>query len=552
MQHTIVLGNIQRQKLEEINHAKLQFFTNITHELLTPLSIISASVDELKIQHPELSQRLRSISDNTLRLVRLIQQILEFRKVENGKQQLRVSQGNLTRFLQQSADAFAPLVRKKQLHIVIQGDEQDITGYYDPDKLDKILYNLLSNAAKYTQDGQYITITQKYLADKGLFVFSVNNPGEIIPAEKLAHLFERFYEGEYRKFHTIGTGIGLSLTKDLVTLHHGNITVTSNEETGNTFTVTLPITRQAYKEEEIDQAQTEANNSEEVIPAADDYQPIVQASMPTIDNSNSNKASLLIVEDNDELRETIHRLLNSYYHVSEAGDGNTALKILEIGNIDIVVSDVMMPGIDGLELCRRIKQQFETAHIPVILLTARTSNQDRVEGYESGADGYICKPLDFSVLIAKIENLLKNRKQNTLDARKKLVFEAKEINYTPDDEQFLKKAMECVNAHLGEQDFDLGKFVSEMGMARSTLNDKLKQLTGMTPLAFISNVRLQAAFRLLEENKKIRINDLAYKVGFNDPKYFTLCFRKKFGLSPKDYLLQKDKDDKERKETQME
>ena len=552
MQHTIVLGNIQRQKLEEINHAKLEFFTNITHELLTPLSIISASVDELKIQHPELSQRLRSISDNTLRLVRLIQQILEFRKVENGKQQLRVSQGNLTRFLQQSADAFAPLVRKKQLHIVIQGEGQDITGYYDPDKLDKILYNLLSNAAKYTQDGQYITITQKYLADKGLFVFSVNNPGEIIPAEKLAHLFERFYEGEYRKFHTIGTGIGLSLTKDLVTLHHGNITVTSNEKTGNTFTVTLPITRQAYKEEEIDQAQTEANNFEEVIPAADDYQPIVQASMPTIDNSNSNKASLLIVEDNDELRETIHRLLNSYYHVSEAGDGNTALKILEMGNIDIVVSDVMMPGIDGLELCRHIKQQFETAHIPVILLTARTSNQDRVEGYESGADGYICKPLDFSVLIAKIENLLKNRKQNTLDARKKLVFEAKEINYTPDDEQFLKKAMECVNAHLGEQDFDLGKFVSEMGMARSTLNDKLKQLTGMTPLAFISNVRLQAAFRLLEENKKIRINDLAYKVGFNDPKYFTLCFRKKFGLSPKDYLLQKDKDDKERKEIRME
>ncbi len=152
------------------------------------------------------------------------------------------------------------------------------------------------------------------------------------------------------------------------------------------------------------------------------------------------------------------------------------------------------------------------------------------------------------MLIAKIENLLKNRKQNTLDARKKLVFEAKEINYTPDDEQFLKKAMECVNAHLEEQDFDLGKFVSEMRMARSTLNDKLKQLTGMTPLAFISNVRLQAAFRLLEENKKIRINDLAYKVGFNDPKYFTLCFRKKFGLSPKDYLLQKERDDKDRKE----
>ena len=550
MQQTIVLGNIQRQKLEEINHAKLQFFTNITHELLTPLSIISASVDELKMQHPELSQRLRSISDNTFRLVRLIQQILEFRKVENGKQKLRVSRGNLTLFLQQSANAFAPLVRKKQLHIVIQGDEHEITGYFDPDKLDKIVYNLLSNAAKYTQDGQYITVVQKYMRDKGLYVFSVNNPGEIIPPEKLSHLFERFYEGEYRKFHTIGTGIGLSLTKDLITLHHGTIEVTSNEETGNTFTVTLPITREAYTEAEIDQTQNGPNNFEETTLDNDDYQSVSPACLPTADANNSKQTSILIVEDNEELRETMHRLLNKYYHVSEASDGTTALKILEMEQIDVVVSDVMMPGMDGMELCRHIKQQFGTAHIPVILLTARSSNQDRVEGYESGADGYICKPLDFSVLIAKIENLLKNRKQKSADARKKLIFEAKEINYTPDDEQFLKKAMECVNAHLEEQDFDLGKFVSEMGMARSTLNDKLKQLTGLTPLSFISNIRLQAAFRLLEENRKIRINDLAYKVGFNDPKYFTLCFRKKFGLSPKEYLSQKEKEEEKRKQQQ--
>lgn len=542
MQHAIELGKIQRQQIEAINHAKLQFFTNITHELLTPLSIISASVDELKLQYPDLKPRLRSISDNTLRLVRLIQQILEFRKVENGKQKLRVSQGNLTLFLRQSANAFAPLVRKRQLHISVEDADHEIIGYFDPDKMDKILYNLLSNAAKYTQEGRCITIRQQYIADKGLYVFSVNNPGELIPADKQVHLFERFYEGEYRKFHTIGTGIGLSLTKDLVLLHHGTIGVTSDTETGNTFTVSIPITQEAYSQEEREEEKLETENPDPNISESTDTQASVPSPLPHIDNGHHSRSSILIVEDNEELREAMHRLLSQYYQVSEAPDGSTALKILEVEPVDLVVSDVMMPGMDGMELCKRIKVQFQTAHIPVILLTARTGSQDRVEGYEAGADGYICKPLNFSVLIAKIENLLKSRRQPMVDARKTLVFEAKEINYTPDDEQFLKKAMECVNAHLDEQDFDLGKFVAAMGMARSTLNDKLKQLTGMTPLSFISNVRLQAAFRLLEENRKIRINDLAYKVGFNDPKYFTLCFRKKFGVSPKEYLTQKEKE----------
>lgn len=544
MKQAIELGKLERMKLEEVNHAKLQFFTNITHELLTPLSIITAAVDELKIQHPELLQRLSNISDNTMRLVRLIQQILEFRKVESGKQQLRVSKGSLTQFLQHSANAFAPLVRKKQLRIIIEGDKYDISGYFDSDKLDKIIYNLLSNAAKYTEDGQSITIKQRYIPEKELFIFSINNPGEIIPAEKRQHLFERFYEGEYRKFHTIGSGIGLSLTKDLVELHHGSIEVNCDEETGNTFTVTLPIGKSAYNEQETDEYQDETDHNEVVkIDENTEYVPDSTTYMPNVENTGNTRPTILIVEDNEELREVMHQLLEHYYQVSEAPDGPTALKILEMEQTDVVVTDVMMPGMDGMELCKRIKAQFETAHIPVILLTARTSNQDRVEGYESGADGYICKPLDFSVLIAKIENLLKNRKQTVVDARKKLVFEAKEINYTSDDQLFLKKAMECVNSHLDEQDFDLSKFVAAMGMARSTLNDKLKQLTGMTPLAFISNIRLQAAFRLLEENKKIRINDLAYKVGFNDPKYFTLCFRKKFGLSPKEFLAQKEKNE---------
>ena len=238
----------------------------------------------------------------------------------------------------------------------------------------------------------------------------------------------------------------------------------------------------------------------------------------------------------------MRRILIDYFNLTEASCGETALLQLEDKNIDIIVSDVMMPGMDGFELCKKVKEKFETKHIPVILLTAKTSDIDRIEGYEAGADGYICKPLNIPVLLAKIDNLLKKSGSHNGNSRKQLVFEAKHVDYTSQDEEFLKKAVECVNAHLSDVDFDTMTFVKEMQMSRSTLNEKLKQLTDMTPLAFISSIRLQAAFRLLEEKKKIRVSELAYAVGFNDPKYFSQCFKKKFGFLPKEYTTNKEND----------
>lgn len=548
MQRAIELGNIQRQKLEEINHVKLRFFTNITHELLTPLSIISASVDELKLAHPLLRDSLVRISDNTTRLIRLIQQVLEFRKVESDHQRLRVSEGNLTQFLKRSVAAFAPLIRREKLNIVLEEFDTAQDGWFDADKLDKIVYNLLSNAAKYTPSGGTVTLRQTYDAGTGVFTFSVNNPGPPIPEEKRARMFERFYEGEYRKFHTIGTGIGLSLTKDLVELHHGTITVTSDEIAGNTFTVSLPVTSEAYGEEEKERVDASEYESYDWVDVADvessaepSVEPETDASPVSAEDeeqssSESSAATVLLVEDNVELREVMCRLLAAEYRLLEATDGKEALEVLSRETVDMVVSDVMMPEMDGMELCRQIKSAFATAHIPVILLTARTGDADRVEGYEVGADGYLCKPLNLSVLQAKIRNLLLKRERSGVDRRKKLVFEAKKLDYTSQDEEFMKRALECVNAHLDDQNFDLVSFVSAMGMSRTACNDKMKELTGMTPIVFISNVRLQAAYRLIQEKKKIRIADLAYSVGFNDPKYFSLCFRKKFGFSPKECM----------------
>lgn len=536
MKQAIEMGKIERQKMEEVNHAKLQFFTNITHELLTPLSIISAAVDELKQEQASDSQVSGVIADNTVRLIRLIQQILEFRKVENGKIRLKVSYGNISRFLKKSVTAFAPLVKKQKLAIRFEQADNEYSGYFDVDKLDKIMYNLLSNAAKYTQEGGTITVRQEYDEEKGLFTFSVNNPGEVIPKEKLAHLFERFYEGEYRKFHTIGTGIGLSLTKDLVVLHHGTIRVVSDKEQGNTFIVELPVLYSAFEAEEIDEGtETVDYNILSVDEKAEE-----SPSDKMTEESVPDMPLILLVEDNDDLLALMVRLLQGKYNILQARNGKDALRVLEQEEVDLIVSDVMMPEMDGMALCREVKTKFETCHIPLILLTAKTSDEDRIDGYESGADGYICKPLRLSVLLAKIDNLLKKRKRMGVDFRKQLVFEAKELNYTSMDEAFIQKAVDCVNAHLGDCDFEHAQFMAEMGMARTTLADKLKLLTGLTPSAFISNVRLQAACRLIDEKKKIRIADLAYAVGFNDPKYFSSCFKKKFGLSPTEYMMKYD------------
>ncbi len=529
MKHAINIAKIERQKIEEINHAKLQFFTDITHELLTPLSIISASVDELKQEHPTNSRVYNVIHENTARLIRLIQQILEFRKVENRKLQLKVSPGNISRFLQKSVLAFTPLVKRKKLSFCFDMSEE-YSGYFDVDKLDKIMYNLLSNAAKYSLEGGTITVTQTYDTDTGIYTFAINNTGELIPNEKLKHLFERFYEGEYRKFHTIGTGIGLSLTRDLVLAHHGTIQAFSSKEQGNTFVVDIPVTRPAFKAEEIDE---EIDNTDYDIPSIEED---IQEEEVITEETKLGLPLILLVEDNEDLLTLMLRLAKRKYNVVTAQNGREALEVIEKKDVDIIVSDIMMPEMDGVELCHHVKTTFETCHIPLILLTAKTSDEDRITGYESGADGYISKPVRLSVLFAKIDNLLKKQKRLGVDFRKQLVFEAKDLNYTSMDEKFIQKAVDCVNAHLDDIHFEHAQFMTEMGMARTTLADKLKLLTGLTPSGFINNVRLQAAIRLIDDKKKIRMSDLAYAVGFNDPKYFSSCFKKKFGMTPTEYM----------------
>ena len=536
------LREMEQAKSEEINHAKLQFFTNITHELLTPLTIISASVDELKQTAPAYKEQYDVMTHNINRLIRLLQQILEFRKAETGNLKLKVLQGDLVLFVRRSLDGFRPLMKKKDIRFTIQSDADKCLAFFDPDKLDKILYNLLSNASKYNKPGGKVGIELNCDEVNGIACIIVKDNGPGIPKESQKNLFKRFYEGDYRKFNTIGTGIGLSLVRDLVTLHHGSISVESEEGKGAAFKIQFPVHRFAYSEDEIDDAVTLLDSDgidavQEDVVITDAQADILEENLIPVEQSVAEKShTLLLVEDNEDLLGLMVKLLGGDYTIHTATNGKEALEVVELEDIDLIVSDVMMPVMDGIEFCRNIKGNFDTSHIPLILLTAKKQEEDRVEAYESGADAFITKPFNLSVLHARIGNLLKSRERVMKDFKKQLVFEAKELNYTSMDEDFLQRAIDCVNRHLDDPNFDQTQFLEEMNTTKSTFFRKLKSLTGLTYVSFIRNIRMKAACRIMEEKKHVRISELAYAVGYNDPRYFSSIFKKEIGMQPSEYM----------------
>ncbi|MDH6314110.1 ligand-binding sensor domain-containing protein/signal transduction histidine kinase/DNA-binding response OmpR family regulator [Parabacteroides sp. PFB2-10] len=527
---SLQLAELEQAKRDEVNHSKLQFFTNITHELLTPLTIISASVDELKQTAPENKEQYRVMTSNVNRLIRLLQQILEFRKAETGNLKLKVSQGDLAGFVRNSVESFKPLIKKQRMHFSLICDPEYFPAYFDPDKLDKILYNLLSNAAKYNTPGAAVWIDLQYDTENGWAVLSVKDNGKGMSKETVNNLFKRFYEGDHRKFKTAGTGIGLSLTKDLVLLHKGNIEVNSEPGKGSEFKVIIPIRKSFYSPEEIDDSisipdsETSYSLPNKVVKESD-----------TIEQP-PREHTILLIEDNDDLLQLMVRLLSLDFIVHTAKTGTEGIRCMENEEIDLVVSDIMMPEMDGITFCKQVKNNLETSHIPIILLTAKNREEDRVEAYESGADGFITKPFNLSVLHARINNLIKAKERNTHDFKKQLTFEANELNYTSLDEEFLQRAIDLIHEHLDDPEFDQVMFQEAMGTSRSTLYRKLKSLTGLNPSSFIRNIRIKAACRIMEEKRNLRISEVAYAVGFNDPKYFSACFKKEMGMLASEYM----------------
>ena len=472
------------------------------------------------------------MTNNIARLIRLLQQILEFRKSETGNLKLRVSKGDLAAFVQRSVEAFRPLLKKKSMHFSVNCHPKTFIAWFDPDKVDKILYNLLSNAAKYSRTDETVWVhLTKHPEKPGFILLVVKDDGPGIPKEAQKHLFKRFYEGEYRKHNTIGTGIGLSLVNDLVRLHHGSITVESEKDKGASFIVAFPYEYAAYPPEETDLS-CPSDLPKEIIDTD------ISSSETEFLTYSEKKHSLLLVEDNTELLQLMVKLLTSQYIIYTATNGREALELIEKTYVDLIVSDIMMPVMDGITLCKTLKENFATCHIPFLLLTAKTQEEDRIEAYQSGADAFISKPFNLQMLQVRIKNLIAARERKGDDFRKRLVFEAKQTDYTSMDQDFLQRAIDCINRHLDDPEFNQDLFVEEMHTTKSTSLRKLKSLTGMNFVSFVRNIRMKAACRLMEEDQLTHIAELAYAVGYNDPRYFTISFKKEFDMTPQEYLKQ--------------
>ena len=520
-------------------------YTNITHELLTPLTVISASVDRLRLTAPAHEQDYDLMQLNIDRMVRLLQQILETSKSQSGELKLKVAQGDVMRYIQQTALCIEPLMAKKGLDFKIQCTPESMMGWIDTDKLDKIIYNLLSNAAKYTQGENGKVMLQVRTSRKfDHIIINVSDNGIGIPQDKMKKLFHRFYDGEYRRQQTFGTGLGLALTRELVFLNGGTIDCQSEEGKGTTFTVTLPITKEAFASSQIDEThKVDINQAHSaILDIANRMHQQEIAEVEPEDNADSDAYHLLVVEDNVELLMLMTQLLSSKYHVKTATNGKEALEIIHKEELDIIISDVMMPIMDGLELTQQLKNDPNYQHLPIILLTAKTQEENRAEALQLGADSYVTKPFKLSDLELRINNIVENRKRIKEEfINQGAVFQKTDEEPSPDD-LFLKQAMECVHQHLDDSDYDREAFAADMGASSSKLYNKLRALTGMNVSSFIRDIRLKEAMRMAKQNPQLRVSDLAYSVGFKDPKYFATCFKKEFGVQPSEYIESLSKD----------
>ena len=516
-------------------------FTNITHELLTPLTVISASVDKLRDKAPRHSRDYDLMQLNIQRMVRLLQQILETSKSEAGQLKLLVAQGDVMRYIRQTAKCLEPLLVHKHQHFTITCEPKSMMGWIDTDKLDKIIYNLLSNAAKYSNKDGMVSLKVQTNKTFDHIRIEVSDTGNGIPPEKMKHLFQRFHDGEYRKYQTIGTGLGLYLTHDLIFLHHGTISCQSEVGKGTTFIVELPINKEAFKPDEIDENRTiDFNIPQNAIID-------VQALVPDVNENNDDDPQehpdediyrLLIVEDNVELLMLMRQLLKTSYRVYAAKNGREALNIVYQKDLDLIISDVMMPEMDGYELTKAIKDDPNYNHLPIILLTAKTQEEDEQQALLLGADEYLTKPFRLSDLKLRIDNIIENRKRIQSEYHLETADEARRIVVAPKspDEEFLSRALGCVFSHLDDDTYDRDALAADMGASSSTIYNKLRSITGLNVSSFIRDIRLKEARRMAQTDPTLRVSDLAYKVGFRDPRYFSTCFKKQFGMQPKEFM----------------
>lgn len=538
LKYALVHEREEMQRVHELDMLKVKFFTNVSHEFRTPLSLILAPMEKLmrKASDPEQKSQFQLIQRNGRRLMNLVNQLLDFKKLEVHDIKFSPSPGDVIGFIRETVLSFSDLAEKKNIALQFVTPVEKLDALFDQDKLEKILFNLLGNAFKFTLENGTVSVTIKLLTEgvSRIIQTDISDTGIGIPEDKREKIFEPFFQTDLPKsIINTGSGIGLAITKEFVRIQGGRITVTSQEGKGSCFSVSIPV---PFPPPE---SQAE-NKSDQISPQ--EMQPALEVSSaaaePDTQDAAQKKKSLLLVEDNDDFRFYLKDNLKFEYTIYEARNGQEGWSLVLSLQPDLVVTDMMMPEMNGVELCAKIKSDERVSHIPVVLLTARSSEEQRIEGFNAGAEDYITKPFNFEVLEARINNLLRLRAKFQTQFRKTLEVKASELQITPLDVKFVDRAVKVVEANVSSPDFSVEDLAVELGISRAYVFKKTLALTGKTPLEFIRTIRLQHASQLLEKSQ-LSVQEVAYKVGFNNPKYFTKYFKEQYGVLPSEYAAGK-------------
>ena len=534
MEAELEIERRDKEHREEINQMKMRFFINISHELRTPLTLILAPLQEVisKINDRWTRNQLEYIQRNANRLLHLVNQLMDYRRAELGVFELKIKKGNAYRLIRENFLYYDKLARHKEIHYAFHSELEDKEEYFDPNYLELIVNNLLSNAFKYTDNGKSITVTLK--EENNCLILQVSDTGIGIPINKQGKVFERFYQIESQH---IGSGIGLSLVQRLVDLHHGHIELESEEGKGSTFSVYLPQDLSVYKVSE--RADSNASKEEEQVYSTNSkdmyFIDTEKMESEAIETGDKKRGTILIVEDNQEIRHYLSSGLAGLFNTLEAGNGEEALEKLKDNEVDIIITDVMMPVMDGIKLCKNIKQNIRTCHIPVIILSAKTDIKDQLEGLQVGADDYISKPFAITVLTSKIQNMMRTRRHMLEKYAKSLEVEPEKITFNAMDEELLKRAVSIVEENIDNIEFSTDEFAQKMNMSRSNLHLKLKAITGESAIDFIRKIRFKKATELLKSGR-YTVAEVSSMVGFNSSSYFATCFKKYVGCLPTEYI----------------
>jgi signal transduction histidine kinase/ligand-binding sensor domain-containing protein/DNA-binding response OmpR family regulator len=535
---------MEAQRNHELDVMKIKFFTNISHEFRTPLTLIITPLEKIlkQTKDPDQKKQFDLIYRNARRLLNLVNQLLDFRRMEVQEIKLNPSRGDIIGFIKEISYSFSDISEKKNIQFSFQSSITELDTVFDQDKLEKILFNLLSNAFKFTPEHGKVSVEIRVLDDQPEIIsikendelkwleIKVRDTGIGISSEKHEKIFERFFQNDLPGgLINQGSGIGLAITKEFVKLHGGSISVESEPEQGSCFTIWLPIKDLLHKVSET----------------------LITEHIQTVDHSNANlpefnennkKPILLLVEDNEEFRFYLKDNLKNEYNIAEASNGLEGWKQATSIIPDLIVSDIMMPEMNGIDFCKKVKNDQRTSHIPIILLTARNAEEQKLEGLQSGADDYITKPFNFEILELRIKNLVSHRDLLRKSFQKQIVVNPSEISVTSLDEKLIKKALEIVEVNISNPDFSVEELSKELGMSRVHLYKKLLSLTGKTPIEFIRVIRLKRAAQLLEKSQ-LTVSEIAYQVGFNNPKYFTKYFKSEFNTLPSLYVAGKQKEE---------